>query len=296
MTPRHVVIIGAARSGTKMLRSALATAADVGAVPYDIGYVWRLHNEKAPDDVLAPADLDLGARRFIRSFVDRYAAGAPSTVIEKTVGNTLRVPFVAAVFPDARFVHLIRDGVDVAESSRRQWTAPPDRRYLAGKLRHVPRRVLARHGLSYAASLAARGRTKERRVRSWGPRYPGIDADLARESLLTVCARQWRESVLTASRDFETLDVPVLTVRYEALVHDPAVVVAELADFLGLSCGDADLRSAASAINGARIGAGRTALSPAERQRVHVEAGSALQLLGYASSDPRETDETKVAR
>lgn len=281
MTPRHVVIIGAARSGTKMLRSALATAAGVGAVPYDIGYVWRLHNERAADDVLSPADLDDGARRFIRRFVDRYAAGELPTVIEKTVGNTMRVPFVAAVLPDARYVHLVRDGIDVAESSRRQWTAPPDRRYLAAKLRHVPQRVVVRHGASYAASLAARAFTKDRRVSSWGPRYLGIDADLSVESLLTVCARQWRESVLTAQRDLSALTVPVIEVRYEAFVQNPVDALTEVLDFLALPPAHKGPERAAGAIAAARIGVGRTALTPAELRSIELEVAPTLEELGY---------------
>ena len=40
-----IVLIGAARSGTKILRDALATALGVPQVPYDVGYVWRYGNE-----------------------------------------------------------------------------------------------------------------------------------------------------------------------------------------------------------------------------------------------------------
>src|SRR4051812_20775701 len=39
-----VIVIGAARSGTKLLRDSLATHADVARVPYDVNYVWRFGN------------------------------------------------------------------------------------------------------------------------------------------------------------------------------------------------------------------------------------------------------------
>ena len=52
---RHIIIIGAARSGTKILRDVLAEASGVGCVPYDIGFVWRYGNQRVPHDVLDPA-------------------------------------------------------------------------------------------------------------------------------------------------------------------------------------------------------------------------------------------------
>ena len=51
-----VIIIGAARSGTKYLRDVLATAPNAARVPYDINYIWRYGSESHPDDAL-PASL-----------------------------------------------------------------------------------------------------------------------------------------------------------------------------------------------------------------------------------------------
>jgi hypothetical protein len=281
MSPRHVIVVGAARSGTKMLRNALAVATGVGAVPYDIGYVWRHGNERAPDDVLVPAQLRDRSRRFIERFVDGYAAGEVAAVIEKTVGNTLRVPFVASVFPDAFFVHLIRDGVDVAESSRRQWTARTDWRYAAAKMRHVPFRLAPHLARTQLGSLGAHALRGDQRIGSWGPRYPGIDADLAAEALLVVCARQWRESVLAATRAFEEPELRVCEVRYEDLVSHPAASLERLTDFMKLPATGAALATAASSVGSDRIGAGRTALSPADSGQLAHEIGNLLVGLGY---------------
>jgi hypothetical protein len=280
MSPKHIVIIGAARSGTKMLRAALATASGAGAVPYDIGYVWRVGNERARDDALDPSQITERGCRFIRRFIDGYAAGEDPTVIEKTVGNTLRVPFVARVLPDARYIHLIRDGVDVAESSRRQWTAGSDWRYLAQKVRHVPARLAPRYGAKYVASLASRAFQQDRRLGSWGPRYPGIDADLASHQLLVVCARQWRESVLAATQAFWTLGLPVYEIRYEDLVADPGPTLAGMSEFLRLPMADSAVQAAASAIDHECTGSGRRALST-ESGVLESEIGDTLAGLGY---------------
>ena len=279
--PRRVVLIGAARSGTKILRDSLAEAAGAGAVPYDIGYVWRAGGLDHPDDVLDPDSLKPGVRDFIARFVDRYAEGHPPAVIEKSVGNTMRVPFVSAVLPDAIYVHLIRDGVDVVESTRRQWKASPDYRYLAGKLRHFPLRMAPTYGRRYAGSLLRRKVAGDRRVATWGPRYPGIDVDLANGELLTVCARQWRQSVERARHDLATAGLAAIEVRYESLVADPAAQLARIIDFCGLQTTTRSLNAASANIVPGRTGQGSQALRTYELAALAEEIGDLLADLGY---------------
>ncbi len=281
MTPRHVIVIGAARSGTKLLRDSLAVATGAGKVPYDVGYVWRTGNESSPDDALTPDLVDARKRRFISQFIDGYASGEPPAVIEKTVGNALRVPLVAHVFPDARFVHLVRDGVDVSESALRQWTAPTDLRYLAAKARTFPLRLVPRYGLKYARSLAGRRRRADKRVGSWGPRYPGIDADLRTTSLLTVSARQWRAAVEQARLDLGRLGLPAAEIRYERLVEDPQGELARVAEFAGLSATSGGLVAATRWIDEGAVGKGRADLSASQLQELDVEVGDLLDELGY---------------
>lgn len=278
---RHIVLIGAARSGTKILRDSLAAATGAGAVPFDIGFVWGVAVPNAVDDVYDPNSLTPRHRAFIRQYIDRYASGQPTTVIEKTVGNTLRVPYVASVLSDAVFVHLVRDGFDVVESTFRQWQEPADIRYLRAKVRHFPLRMIPTYGRRYALSMMHRSWAGDGRVATWGPRYPGIDADLRDEGLLTVCARQWRTSVETATRDLDATRRPVLEVRYEDLVSRPAEVLADVASFCGLDVPTRALGEAAAKIHGGRSGVGARALDSRQRAVVDREIGQLLTSLRY---------------
>lgn len=285
MPRRRLVLIGAARSGTKILRDALAAATGVGKVPYDVGYVWRFGSEDTPDDVLDPLAVTERTRAFIQRFVDGYACGqCEAVVIEKTVGNAVRVPMVANVLPDARYIHLIRDGVDVIESTRRQWTAPTDLHYLVGKARHFPLRLLPGYGVKYLRSLSHRRATSEGRVGSWGLRYPGIDNDLQQHELLVVCARQWRYGVTLARTDLARLKLPVVEVRYEDLVHDPGGQLDRVAQFAGLHVSTASLVAAGSAIYTTSQGLGRSAFNRADAATVDREVGDLLSDLGYDSA------------
>lgn len=274
-----IILIGAARSGTKIMRDSLAEALGAGLVPYDVGFVWRYGNEGAIDDCLAPSDVKPRTRRLVRSYVGRYA-DQRGLVVEKTVGNTLRVPFVSEIFPNARFVELIRNGIDVTESSRREWQKPADLSYLRAKARHFPMRLVPTYGVKFIGaqtwSRSARGH-----VATWGPRYPGIDSDLETVDLLSVCARQWRESVKMARNGFVESSRRPVSVRFEDFLDDPQVTLARVVEELGEAADSRLLASAASKVSRGKVGSGRASLSSAELEALDSEIGNLLEELGY---------------
>ena len=136
---RPIIVIGAPRSGTKMLRGLIGSHRDVAEVPYDINFVWKYGNYTVPHDELQPADGNPAAARFIRRYLAKQENGM-SRVVEKTVCNALRVDYVRAVLPGCQFVHLIRDGRDVAASTMRQWQGGTDWRQVLAKAPVLPDR------------------------------------------------------------------------------------------------------------------------------------------------------------
>ena len=80
------------------------------------------------DEFIAAADrlpVDGGARAALRLFYRLYAErrGKPCAG-DKTPLYVRHMPRVAATLPEARFIHLLRDGRDVALSWRKMWFAP----------------------------------------------------------------------------------------------------------------------------------------------------------------------------
>ncbi len=230
---RYVFLIGAARSGTKFLRDTLAASTDVAEVPYDINYVWRHGNESCPHDELGPEDIDSRTVNHIRRSITRLAlkshVGDAKVILEKTVSNTLRVDMIRRVFPEAEFIYLERNGLDVVESSYRQWTMPADRSYLLEKLRYFPLNEW-RYALWFAKNMLSRTSADP----IWGPRYMGISDDLERHGTAQTCALQWKHSVESARLSIDASDTSV--VLYEQL-DDPKVGVAKLISLLELSDG-----------------------------------------------------------
>ena len=201
---RTVIILGAARSGTKILRDTIAANPNAFKIPYDINYIWRQGCSPVDSDELELNCASDERKQRIRDSIFRLAkikkpeAPRGSFIIEKTVSNTLRVPFVHSCFPDAYFVHIVRNGLDVVASAMQQWEAKPNVRYLLKKLRYFPTSQL-RYAGWYARNNLKKGNGKKS---LWGPRYAGIETDAQQKPLHIVCARQWAISV---SRTLEGL-------------------------------------------------------------------------------------------
>lgn len=284
--PQFVFLIGAARSGTKFLRDLLSTSGAISCVPFDVNYVWRFGNENHADDVIAPSQASAQTAAFVRrtlaNMARRNNGGAAPVVLEKTVSNVLRVPYVHALFPEARFVHLVRDGRDVALSAARQWGAPEDVGYLMQKLRYFPLRNF-RYGLWFVRNALASRFSRRDVVRIWGPRYPGIEEDAERLPLLQVAARQWVHSVSTAHRDLQLIPKDqMFTIRYEQLVADPSTL-GDLLAFLDVPDPDRVLNRH-RAVADATLGGRWRDLPDAQRGPMLETLAPALTLMDYNES------------
>lgn len=237
--PGPVILLGAARSGTKLLRSIVAASGQFAEVPYDVNFAWRYGRESWAHDALPVESLRPRTARFLRRWLP-HTAGLPEgslAFVEKTVGNTLRPDFVRAVFPEARYIAIVRDGRDVVRSAERCWREPPDAAYLVEKLRIYPWRQCAHYAAKYAIAVAGRASGLSNRVRTWGPRYPGIDEDLRQLTLTEVCARQWAASIESYERARGGLGAgQLLELCYESLLSDPESTVRRLCEFLGVDC------------------------------------------------------------
>jgi hypothetical protein len=280
--PEFLILIGAARSGTKLLRDLVARHPDIDRVPYDVNYIWKMGNEDIPHDELPIERLTPEKRNRILNQLYHFADSP--VLIEKTVQNCVRVPFVHSALPDARFIHLIRDGIDVVESSYREWTAPPKWRYILNKARTFPLRSAFGYALSYARDTVRRLLAYDRTRTSvtWGPRYQGIDADVTRLQLIEVCAIQWVQSVVQTLHGLDNVPPEnVLTIRYEELVSDPDQHLKEIARFVEVNPTFYDQLDLGTIVTTENVGKGKRTLDQDRMDLVLPHMIDTLSLLGY---------------
>jgi len=250
---RLVFVVGSPRSGTTFLGRSL------GALPgfVDLGEVPPL---KALIPALADAPAEATARRIRRTLdtTRRLGLVGGRRAVEQTPETAFVVGALALAFPGASFVHIVRDGRDVACSLlERGWLS-------AG------RRGEDDAGLSYGAE-----------ARFWVE--PERRAEFARASDAGRAAWAWRRYVTAAAgapagRSFE--------VRYERMVDDPSAVARDLASFLGVGAADALLRPLRAA-HGGSVGRHRDDLTPDQLDDVLAEAGGLLEALGYVATARR---------
>lgn len=244
---RPVFVIGAPRSGTSLLYSVLRAAPEFAHWPGEAHEVWEADYHPAlrgwSSNALTADDVEPGAaQRIRRSFF--LVAGSRRRLIDKTPRNALRVSFVDALFPDARYVHLVRDGRDNVNSLINAWRTPRYRTYRLPSPHAIP--GVDPHWWKFVL-------------------YPGWEGDAA-GPLEVVCARQWTESNERALHDLERVGDRVVRVRYEDLVDSPEEEVGRVLDFLGVGYG-AELRAKAASVRTTPI----NVVTPPERGKWRKE-------------------------
>ena len=279
-----VILVGAARSGTKFLRDILATSEHANCVPYDVNYVWRYGLENHPDDALPVGLLSQKARKFIPSTLRKLAkinaTDTHTKLIEKTVSNGLRLPYVHAVYPNAKYVHLIRDGRAVTESAMRLWQAPPDWAALWKKFREMPLSNVE-YALWFGTNTVKGLFDRRGGGKVWGPRYPGIEKDLESKDLLEICSLQWLHSVQVALEGLKEIPASqTIEVRYEDLVSDENTL-ASLCEFIGLSDPETVLAAYRKRVQGGQNDKWLERIDPANRERMTEIMGEGLKQLGF---------------
>jgi Sulfotransferase family len=255
---RPVFVLGAPRSGTTFLGSAL------GAMP-EFSYHFEPMLTKAL--VAAVAEGKWRPRAAGAVFRLTYSAllwndgGGDRRFTEKTPQNCFIVQFLGSQFPDAQFVAIVRDGRDAA--------------------------------LSYAEKpwLAERSRDSGRREPggySYGP-YPRfwVEPDRRQEFATTSdlhrCVWAWRRHTEAMLADGRRLPADrYLELRYEDLVASPQEHGGRIADFLSVAPdGRAALLEALAAGRTQSVGRWRSELSDADLTVMMNEAGPLLMRLGY---------------
>lgn len=275
---QQVIVLGAGRSGTTLLLDVLASHPQIDALPSDINFVWTYGNPDHEDDQLPPGLARPEVRSFIRRYFKKYSTGRPFQV-EKSVCNTVRLPFVLRVFPQAKILYVQRDGRDVVESVLRNWLEVRDWAYRWKKIKAFPLLAAFPYAWRYAVNfLKIKLGRKPADDYIWGVRYPGFREDLKAQDTLTVVAKQWAYCVEQSLDDLAALPREQwLEVRYEDFVRDPKAGMARIAAFLGIDGAGFDL----SEVNADTVGRHRRGLREEQLAAAMPMMEKTLRRAGY---------------
>lgn len=228
---RPIFIVSTPRSGSTLLFRTLVQspgACSIGGESHGVfegiralhpaAKAWRSNRLDVAD--ATPEIVAELSQRFVVLLAGRDGeAPAPhQRMIEKTPKNALRVPFLAAAFPEATFIYLHRAARPTLSSMIEAWQS--------GRFRTYPRLPGWTAPLPWSLLL----------VPGW--------RELHGRPLAEIAARQWAATTRTLVADLAALPRKrVRTISYEAFLAAPQAEISRLCASLGLAW-DRDLGAA----------------------------------------------------
>jgi len=263
LTNLNVIIIGAPRSGTNMLRDILVQFNGFSSWPCDeINYIWRHGNSRFSSDEL-PIELanELSRRYINKQFLKIRRKYNANVVVEKTCANSLRIPFVNSIIPDAKYIFIYRDGIDVIGSASLRWRAKLDFKYLIKKIKFIPLVDIPYYSSRYISSRLYKIFSKDKRLSVWGPKINDMNNLFKNYNLNEVCALQWQRCMnLTEEGLLSIPNENVFRIRYEDFVKNPSQSIIKIMKFLNKDIPMEILQASVSKVSRENIGKGRKAL------------------------------------
>jgi LPS sulfotransferase NodH len=181
---------------------------------------------------------------------------------EKTPTNALLIPFLDRAFPDAQFIHIVRDGRDAAASHlRKPWL----RADAAASGVREPGGYL--HG-------------------PWAPWWvePSRRTEFEHTSDVHRMIWAWRRYTEAALRDGTSLGPERYhELKYEDLVADPHAEAIRILDFLGIRRprSRAKFMEAMQRVEDRSVGSWRSTFGTDDLERIEADSGQLLRRLGY---------------
>ena len=280
-----VIIIGAPRSGTNILRDTLCYHQSVATWPCDeINYIWKHGNLFYPSDAVPAKKASEVIKKYIRRRFDWVSqAYNAKVVVEKTCANSLRVPFVEEITNNAKYIFIIRDGMDVVGSSKIRWTADLDLKYIIRKSRFVPFLDLPYYAWRYFLNRIFSKFSSTSQLKFWGPVLDGANEKFKNLSLVEICAMQWKECVEKSEEALLRINPErVLKIHYEKLVENPLPEIEKVMEFIGLNISIKQSALILDSITNKSIGKGRSSLSDSEIKSINSIIGNTLKKQGYS--------------
>lgn len=264
---RPIFIVGAPRSGTNIFYRTFAKHPDLAWIsnitkkvpsslwltriimlfrndhrPTEANNVWRKFAGD-DDESLGRDDVTAAAGKYLHTVLqNNLRIFNKPRFVNKCPGNSVRIEFLQEIFPDAIFIHIIRDGRAAAYS-------------------------IMRSRLGHAGAY-------------WSVKPPGWQ-DLLKLPLVDACALQWKMTVEAILQSAKKLPrEQYMAVKYEEFVARPSEIFEQVGEKCDLVWQD-DLLQTITAGMENRNFKWQTEMQDADKNTLNVLLSDFLKQLGY---------------
>ena len=264
---RPIFIVGAPRSGTSIFYRTIANHPDLAWIsnitkkvpsslwvtrmimlfrkdhrPTEANNVWQKFTRKE-DESLGRDDVTVTARRYLHKVLqNNLRLFNKPRFVNKCPGNSVRIEFLKEIFPDAMFIHIIRDGRAAAYS-------------------------IMRSRLGHAGAY-------------WSVKPPGWQ-DLLKRPLVEASALQWKMTVEAIRQSSTKLPAAqFIEVRYEEFVARPVEILEHIGKKCNLVWPGALLKTITAGMDNRNF-KWQTEMQSADIKILNSLLGDYLEQLGY---------------
>lgn len=277
-----IILFGNTRSGTTIVQNVVSEHPDVVRW-YEPRNIWQYADPGRKYDEFSERDATEKVKRYIRRRFLAYQREHGNRIIfENTPVNVLRVGYVHAIFPEARYIYIVRNPFSVISSMELKWQKPISKfRGIKRRMKTTPLTQLHYYAWPFAVHQFHKRVLRRKYLPVWGTRYEGIQEDLKHEDQLTVLARQWAIPSRKAEEGLARIrSGSLLRLRYEDFVDDPVGQLKAICRHCDLEMTDEILEAAASVDPGR--GEKWRRFDPKTLARVLPELREEMERHGYA--------------
>jgi len=253
-----VFIIGSPRSGTTILGEILDKHEEI-SLWYEPYFVWDRYFRRFPHDERTAEEATPKVCKQVYTNFLRYKQKTGSDIIvDKSPRNSLKIPFLRKIFPQARFIHIIRDGRDVTLSIYKEWM----------RRKNIVNDPQKAHNFDYKNALIVIGDWLQRqpfiidKIRAlwfethghfinkyrhlnrlrwhgavgWGPRFKDWEKHFHEKSTLQFNAIQWLKCIESINNNWSEIPIEQkIEIRYEDLIGREKQIITNILSFLNLN-------------------------------------------------------------
>lgn len=283
---KPIILVGTHRSGTTWLGQMLSQHPTL-AYWSEPSYVWSWGNNYKPDDLLTSADARPKVISHIHQRFNRFVdLQGKDRLFEKTPSNCLRLSFINVVYPQAKIIHIIRDGRSVFSSTQQILTGGFFRQdVLSRRLQDIVLETSPWEWPVYLSRLIELLSAKilHHPLKFWGPKPPGWRDWVKYDSPNVILAKQWVATINQALKDSESLSPGnYFRCYYEDLMRQPETILKDMFDFAELSDVDNLISDIAETVDSTRQFKWRDKVDEMTLREIRPYLESTLNSIGYS--------------